>query len=293
MHRTHSRVVSVLISVFTFVFPLSALSAVNTSELHILPDGSLTSKSVVVYQKAGSNFFCRVAWGDTFIRMTVLVHADTEITKKFGGKATVDEIKEGDTLEIVGILSDGTGNLVVKAKKIKNLALTAEAKTISGLITRVSVASSSLAVNAKGVGAVQVVLSPGGVIQKGARTIALTDVGVGDTLLGASGVYNFSTLTLTTSLLEIFQDKKMFAPKAFAGTIESIAGASLPTSITMTSSGKTYTVALSQSTKLMSKSRATTSLSRMVVGDSILVYGSIKETNLSEISAISVRDLAF
>lgn len=289
----HLRLVGVFISAFIFVFPLSALSAVNTSELHILPDGSLSAKSVVVFQKSGSNLFCRVAWGETFIRMTVLVHTDTEITKKFGGKSTVDEIKEGDTLEISGLLSDGTGNMVVKAKKIKNVALTEEAKVISGPITRVSLASSSLAVNAKGIGLVQVILSQGGVIQKGARTISLTDVAAGDTLIGASGVYNFSTQTLTTSLLEIFQDKKMFAPKTFAGTISSIAGATLPTSISLTSGGKTYTVTVSQSTKLMSKSRATTSLSRMVVGDSVLVYGSIRENNFSEINAISVRDLAF
>lgn len=293
MNSKRVTLAGIFISALFCVFPLSASALVNTSELHILPDGSLSAKSVVVFQKAGSNFFCRVAWGDTFIRMTVLVHTDTEITKKFGGKGTVDDIKEGDTIEISGLLSDGTGNLVVKAKKVRNVSVTKESKAISGTITRIDTASSTAVVTVKDLGSVKAVLSEGGIIQKGKRTIGLSELRVGDTLLGASGVFDFSTLTLTTSLFEIHQDKKEFLPQTFSGTIVSFAGTTLPASVVVASRGKNYTVYLSESSKVMRKSREVVALTRMAVGDSVLIYGSIRETNLSEISAISIRDLAF
>lgn len=293
MNSNHVSFVGIFISALFFVFPLSASALVNTSELHILPDGSLSAKSVVVFQKAGNNFFCRVAWGDTFIRMTVLVHADTEITKKFGGKAVADDIQEGDTLEVSGLLSDGTGNLVVKAKKVKNVSVVKEAKTIAGTITKIDTASSTAVVAVKGLGTVKVVLSQGGIIQKGLRTISLVELAPGDKLLSSAGIYDFSTMTLTTSLLEIYQDKKEFLPRTFSGTIVSFAGTALPTTAMVASGGKNYTVYLSESTKLMRKSREVVSLSRMTVGDSVLIYGSIREANFSEISALSIRDLAF
>lgn len=289
----YSRLAGVFISAFIFVFPLFALSAINTSELHILPDGSLTAKSVVVYQKVGGNLFCRVAWGETFIRMTVLVHPDTEITKKFGGKATIDDIKEGDTLEIAGVLSDGTGNMIVKAKKVKNLSVTTESKNISGTIAQINTASSTVTVAAKGLGAVKVSLVPNGIIQKGVRTISFSELAVNDKVLNATGTYDFSTKTLSATLIEIFQDKKIFAPKVFQGAVTSLSGTEVPATFGFTSAGKSYTVYVSSSTKLTSKSKSVIALSRIAVGDRVSVSGSIKETNLSEITATAVRDLAF
>lgn len=263
------------------------------SELHILPDGSLTSKAVVVTQKAGSNLFCRVAWGNTFIRLTILLHDDTEVTKKFGGKATANDIREGDMLEVSGLLSDGTGNLIVAAKKIKDLTLTTEAKQMTGTVTGVDFQAAVVKVSVKGSGVIKMALSASATIQKGKRTISLGEIAPGDKVLTASGTYDYLTQTLNVTSMEVYQDKKIFAPRSFTGKITSISATTLPTTLVMAFGAKTYTVYLSETTKILSKSKAATQLSRVAVGDDATVLGSIKEENLNEILATQVRDLAF
>ena len=277
---------------FSIAVPLS-VHAENISELHILPDGSLSAKGVVVTQKAGANFFCRVAWGDTFIRLTVLVHDDTAITRKYGGKAVVADMREGDKLEVAGLLSDGTGNLIINAKKVVDLSLTTEQKNISGTVTSIDLSKNVLGVTAKGLGSIKVALSTETPIQKGVRSIQIHELAVGDKVLSASGVYDYPTVTLNASSLEIYQDKKVFSPRSFEGTLVSLSGTVLPASAVVSVDGKTYTMYLSAATKITNKARTAVVLSRVAVGDKVSILGSVKETNLSEVSVTSLRDLAF
>ena len=274
-------------------FPAAAHAEV-ISELHILPDGTLSSKGVLVTQKAGSNLFCRIAWGNTFIRMTVLLHDDTAITRKYGGKATVEDVKDGDLLEVSGLLSDGTGNLIVNAKKVKDLSIVSESKDIAnGVISSIDLNKNVLSVTVKGLGAIKLALSTETPIKKGIRTIQIGELAVGDKILTTSGIYDYPTTTLNVAGMEVYQDKKVFLPKTFEGVIAQLNSTVLPTTLTLLSGSKTYTVFLSATTTLTSKSKASIDLTRAASGDKVKVQGSIRESDLGEIVARSFQDLSF
>lgn len=294
MKKRNATAFGVMMAVALFVGTPFAVHAEAISELHILPDGSLSSKAVVVMQKAGSNLFCRIAWGNTFIRMTVLLHDDTAITRKYGGKSVQDDIREGDLLEVSGQLSDGTGNLIVNAKKVKDLSLVSEPKDITNaVLSSIDLNKNVLGVTVKSLGAIKLALSTETPIKKGIRTITLQELVVGDKILTASGVYDYPTSTLNVTSMEVYQDKSVFLPKTFDGVIAQLNGTALPTTLMLSSGGKTYTVYLSATTTLISKSKAAIELTRAASGDKVKVQGNIKESNLTEIVARSFQDLAF
>lgn len=276
-----------------FIFTPMVASAAEPGELHISPTGTVSVKSAVVMQIAGTNLFTRVQWGDTFIRLTILLQKDTVISRKFGGKAVPADIREGDVLTVEGQLVDGTGNLQIKAKKLIDHLLVSENKEISGTITAVDRSKNIATVAAKSLGSIKVALSADLPIKKGARTIYANELVVGDKILTAAGMYDFPTKTLNVSSMEVYQDKKLFAQRTFEGSVQTVSGASAPAVLAVTIGNATYSVYVSATTTVMSKSRSPVSVSRIAIGDKVLILGKLRETNLLEIDATSVRDLAF
>jgi len=272
-----------------------AAYAASPSDIHITPDGKFSATNVVVFQKSGkANFFSRVTWGTAFVRVTILAHDDTVITKAHGEPATVDEIKDKDVLDVEGTLSSGDGALVINATRIRDTMLQVESKTISGTVASVNPDSSSLILSNNVFGATTTVkISPSTTIQKGVRTIVISDISSGDKVLSASGTYDYTTNTFTAVSIEIFQDKKMFIPRNFQGTLKSISGTTLPTTLTVEVGATDYIVYIAEGSDIWNIRRKPASLSRFVVGDTVRFYGGIRTTNLTEIDAEIVRDLNF
>ena len=276
-----------------FALPARAAPA---SEIHINQDGKLTAKNVIVMQKSesGSAFFSRVAWGDIFLRITVLSTPNgtaANITKNNGGPATYGDVKVGDLLNVEGTLSPGADSLLINATTIRDLSLNVETKSIAGIIKTVNTTLNTLTLTDKKLGAITVVAPHN--IQKGARTITVGELVVGDKILSASGSYDYATKTFTASTMEVYQDKSVFKAQNFQGTLKSLSGTALPTTAVVAVGKNDYTVYLPASATVMSKNKAATTLQRFTAGDTVRFYGSIRQINLQEIDASLIRNLAF
>ena len=263
------------------------------SEISIKPDGTFFATNVIVMQKsekAGTNLFSRVTWGSVFLRITVLA-SSAKIIKNNGGSATVEDIRVGDILSVKGTLAPGADSLVINALEVRDLSLNVESKNISGIIKMLNVPLNSFTLTDKKLGAVSVVAPYK--IQKGARTISVGELAVGDKALSATGSFDYLTKTFTASDMEVYQDKSVFKAQNFQGTLKSLPGTALPTIAVITVGKTDYTIYLAASAKVMSKNKAATSLQRFTVGDKVRFYGAIRQTNLFEIDAEIVRNLNF
>ena len=115
-------------AVALIVLALPARAANPPSEINIKSDGSFFATNVVVMQKserAGTNLFARVTWGNVFLRVTVLA-SSAKIIKNNGGSATVEDIRVGDILSVKGALAPGADSLVINALEVRDLSLNVE-----------------------------------------------------------------------------------------------------------------------------------------------------------------------
>lgn len=282
-------------AVLLLLLSVSVAYAAAPSEIHIRPDGKFSATNVTVTQKAGtSNFFSRVTWGDAYVRVTVLAHDDTVITKDHGEPASVKDIQEKDVLDVEGTLYSGDGVLIINATRIRDTSLQVESKTISGTVVNVNTENSSLVLSNKTFGATTtVMLATSTTIQKGVRTIGLRDVSPGDRILSASGNYDYTKNTFSASRIEVFQDKSIFRERNFQGTLKSISSTTLPVTLVVGIGGTDYAVYLTDGSIVLNSRRKPASLTRFIVGDTVRLYGGIRPTNLSEIDASILRDLNF
>lgn len=275
-----------------FLLPVVAAAGAS-SEVNLASDGTLSAKRVVVIQKAGSNLFTRATWSQAFVRLTVLVNASTVIMKNHGETMTVADLKEGDLLDIEGTLASGADTLIVNPTSIRDISLERESKTLSGAIANIDRSALSFTLSNKTFGDTTVIMSASTAITKGARSIAFADFKVGDRVLSASGMYDYPTNALAASDISIYQDQSIFTPRNFQGALKSISGTTLPASMVVTVGNTDYTVYLSAQASVLKNNKTAASLVRYVVGDKVRFYGSIRQTNLSEIDASIVRDLEF
>ena len=278
---------------FLVMFALPVYAENTPSEISIKPDGTFFATNVVVMQKsekAGTNLFTRVTWGSVFLRITVLA-SSAKITKNNGGSATVEDIQVGDVLSVKGTLAPGADSLVINALQVRDLSLNVESKNISGIIKTLNVSLNNFTLTDKKLGSITVVAPYN--IQKGARVISAGELAVGDKILSASGSFDYLAKTFTASDMEVYQDKSIFKAQNFQGTLKSLSGTALPTSAVITVGKTDYTIYLAASAKVMSKNKAATTLQRFTIGDMVRFYGSIRQTNLQEIDAGLIRNLAF
>ncbi len=270
--------------------PLAAFAA--NSEIHFSADGNFVAKNILVYQKAGTNLFCRGTWGTTFIRFVVTTSPATAITKKHGEQATVGDIGEKDIIDVEGRLATGGDSIVVNASTIRNASLETDVKSLSGKIVSIDTSARSLVVNDKSFGKTTITIGSA-VIMKGVRSITLADIKVGDTVASAQGVYDYSTKTLTASVIGIYQDPAFFKPRNFEGALKSISATQLPSTFVVTVQGTDYTVYMDAKGSVLNKHKGAASLSRFVVGDKVRFYGTLREANITEVDVEVIRDLNF
>ena len=288
--RMYTRIAPITIAL-ALLMPAIAAADV-ASDVHITESGLVVASNVVVMQKNGNNLFVRGTWGQAYVRMTLLVSSATAITKEHGEVTTIDDIKAGDLLDVTGQLSSGADSILFIPKTIVDHALQSGGKSTSGTVT--SVDSSGLSFALKTTQGTITVSVPGGMtFTKGARQISLTDLAKGDRVTSVSGTYDYVKGTLAATSVTVYQDPSVFKSRNFAGTLVSLDGTALPTTARIKIGGETYTVYLSSSTSIMRSSRASVSLTRFQSGDSVRLYGAIRQTDLSAIDAEVIRDLAF
>jgi len=229
---------------FAAMLPIAAYAAPLT-ELHIKSDGVVIATNVVVKQKANSNYFCRMTWGENaFARLTIVTNENTKVSKANGGSATRYELQEGDVINVEGKLSGLDGALTIVATKITDFSLLKESKVLSGTISSINSTQNSFAFTDAQLGNATVYVTSTTTIQKGARTILFNELSVGDKIVSASGTYDYASKILYASAIEVNQDASIFTPRNFQGVLKSIAGTTLPTTLVVTVGGTDYAVYL-------------------------------------------------
>src|SRR3989338_4115549 len=109
--------------VFGTLFLLASfvnVSAISNSEVHITKDGRASITSAKVMQLAGSTFFTRLYWGESYIRFLIKTNNNTKFFRGTGEATTLSEVSVGDILDVSGVLESGSESLVLVAATVKN-----------------------------------------------------------------------------------------------------------------------------------------------------------------------------
>lgn len=296
-----------LLGLFFFAFPVLGFALFNNynpgsvgagkPELHIKPDGSLLLRSAKVDQVIGSTFFIGINWGELSMRFTIKTDVKTIVTKRYGGNATVSQIKVGDYLDVEGDFFQGSDFFGVQALRIKDWALQEEIGTYSGVILDVQNSSFTLKTPQNQTITVQLATSSSVNIKKGAISITFDRLHKGDAIPHISGVYNYAKNILTADTIMVTQGKTEFLPRNFEGTLKQVVTPTVPATIIVTVKGIDYTVKISDKTPILKKNKSTAQLARFVSGDTVRFYGAVREeektlTDALVVDAEVVRNLS-
>lgn len=278
---------NILKVLFLLVFPVFVFAG---SEVHISKDGTANIIGVKVMQQAGTTFYTRLTWGDSFVRMLVKTNMSTKFYRATGETTTIGEVRDGDYLDIVGELESGTTGLTLVATSIKNSSVQKEQASFPGKVVSVDLSSRSFVMETKSVGQITVQATTTTVFQKGNRTLDLEHVKVGDTVVKASGDYDLSSKVMVSTYVRTFVDPNLYKPKVYEGKLSQVVSTTSPAVLKVVVSNVEYTINLNANAQILSKNRNPITLDRFVAGDKIRLFGILREVDDPIIDADIVRN---
>ncbi len=240
---------------------------------------------------SGSTLYVRTYWGDAYIRWVIRSSNKTEFIKMFGGLSNISDLKVGHIINVQGMMVSGVDTLNVDASVIRDLSLENEDGTFSGKIISVDQASGSFSLISSEGKFIKVKVSSDTTIKKGAIYINISKLAVADRILSVIGSYHQPSETVNASQISVYQDSSVFIPRNFQGKLKALSGVSLPANFTLVVASKEYNVVMSDKVEVLSVKRQPAKLQRFLEGDTVRVYGKIRETDLNTIDAEIVRDL--
>jgi len=274
---------------FSFVTLVRADSI--SSEVVITKDGTVIVSNAKVVQLAGPTLYTRLMWGDAFIRMLVKATPSTPVYRKTGEATTVKEIAEGDFLDMEGTLESGGTSLVLIPKVIRNSSVNKLQAILGGTVTAVDTSASRFLMTTTNYGAVSINVGTSTQIVKGSRLLDLAHIVVGDTVKQATGDFNVSKKSLESKAVFVYLDPALFVPKLHLATFVSLTLIDNLPQLLVTSKGKQYTLITTKATTFLTKNKAPVVLSRFVAGDSLRLWGALKETDTPLIDVEVVRNM--
>lgn len=271
---------------------ISTLSSIKPpSTISISEKGEVSVKNAVVYMVSGPTLFVRTYWDDAFIRWTIRVSGKTELIKKFNGAIKVSDIKVGHILNAEGTMISGADSLNINATVVRDLNLEDENGKFSGVVTRANDGTSTFVIKTDSGKSVTIKVDGSVTIKKGARYITLSEVVYGDKIVTVEGIYHQPTESVKSNFIEVYQTKKIFEPRNFQGKLKSLSSTSLPTVAVVSIDNIDYTFNLPSNAEVLTNKRKPVSLQRYVIGDTVRLYGKIRETNLTMVDAEIIRNL--
>jgi len=248
-------------------------------EIQINKFGKISVVGAKVMQFAGSTIYARVIWDSAFIRLLLKTDQSTKITRRYGESIKVSDIKIGDYITIDGVLESNADSLSIITSSITDLSDQTQQNAFSGTVTAINNSLTNFTLEDKNFGPINVNINESTQIILGSRTVNMAHIKVGDKILSASGVYNYANKTLTAKNIKIHIDLSIFKSKNHTGILKTIPGKTLPTTMVITIKSNDYLVNLSADTQIINNKRKTTALSRFLEGDTIVLYGNIRESD--------------
>lgn len=281
---------NILLALGFLLIPFTAAQALS-SEIHVTKDGAAVISSAKVMQIAGSSFFTRLYWGDAFIRLVIRTDSKTKFLRATNEQTSIAEIKEGDILDISGVLGGGD-SLNILASMVKNSSVEKGQAIFSGKVTGIDLAMRQFTLESKERGLITVSATTTTQFIKGSRTLDLEHLKIGDTITKTSGDYDFKTKTLVAQLVVTYIDKSLFVPQLFVGTLAEAPGTLGATSIKVTVGKTVYVINITSKTLILNTARQSIGLNRFVAGDSIRLYGTMREIDEPVIDVEVVRNIS-
>lgn len=263
----------------------------RAATITVAEDGSAKIKNAVIFQIIGNTFFARTYWGEAFIRWTIRTDGKTQIVKRFNGPAKFSDLAVGHILNIDGSLLSGADTLNLNAVTIRDFSLENEDGTFSGRVTNVDSSTGNITIVTPAGINLTIKFDSGATIKKGAIYLQPMQIAVGDKILSVSGIYHEPSQSIEASNVEIYQDPSIFIPHNFQGKLKGLSGTTLPAAFTLVLTSKEYNMVMSDKTEVLNAKREPAKLQRFVEGDTIRVYGKIRETDLKTVDVEVVRNI--
>lgn len=286
-------IATAVLSIIAVIIPTTAAHALS-SELMVTKDGQATMSSAKVIQVAGGTLFARLYWGDAFIRFTIKTGKDTKFYRATGEATTIAEVKEGDILDTVGTLETGTNTLSLVATSVKNTSVQKEQSVLSGTVTSIDLSQRQFTMTTKDQGSVVVKVDITTPFQKGTRTLDIGSLKIGDRISKTAGDFDLAAKILAAQSVVVYVDMSKYKAQNFAGKlvetpiIASDGSATLKVAI----NNITYTVLLKSDAIVMRANKSSATLKRYIAGDSIRLYGVMREVDDPIIDAEVIRNLS-
>jgi len=254
--------------------------------------GVVSIKNAVIFYTIGSTLFARTNWDEAYIQWSLRPSDNMKIYKRFGGIASLSDIKVGHILDVEGQILLGSQGLDIVVSKITDQNLENEDGSFSGTVYSADGEGKVFTLKLKSGNDITVSLDSNTVIKKGVLIYPGNKIQNKDTVLSVVGVYHEPTKTLRATYLELGIDYSIFKARNFQGTLKSVNGTELPANIVVSVGNKDYTVHLSEDTSVLTKWRFKTSLQRYLIGDTVRFYGAIRNTvEENEVDAEVLRNL--
>ncbi len=198
---------------------------------------------------------------------TVEVTTSTKIVRKFNGVSDGGEMMVGDILEVKGVLSDATANLIT-ANKIKDISVQRAGGTFKGAIVTLDCTNNKFTFKPNERQQQTVYISSTTKIIRGGEKIACTDLNNGEKAL-VIGLWRQASKRIDA-------DRIIVSMKTLSGTISAITltGTGLPATLTVDlKNGQKWTVNVTSSTKLFRRYMGTATINEFLVGDKVEARG--------------------
>lgn len=263
----------------------------SAQDFHIDRYGKVQIKQAKVMQIAGTTFYVRYYVGTAFLRILVKTNDTTKTFRRYGDEISLSQINAGDTIDIDGTIETGSDTLSVVATKLVNFSNQQAVSSFSGTVVGTGSNYGSLVLRTKN-GNITINTGTTTQIKKGTRIITTDLVKNGDQVTDASGTFDYATKTLDAKVVSIYVDMKTFKSRNFEGTLKSISTNNGQTTFLFNTENRDYQVILTGSTVILNKSKNPVSLKRYLEGDTIRIYGAIRESENPIIDAEVVRNIS-
>ena len=114
---------------------------------------------------------------------------------------------------------------------------------------------------------------------------------VGDGISNTSGDYNIASKTFAADSMTIYLNMDLFKPKLFIGKLAEVPTGAGATSIKVTIDNIVHTIVLNNKTLIIRENRGVAALARFVLGDTIRIWGTLREADEPVIDAEVVRNI--
>lgn len=262
----------------------------GASQIYVDRNGHTVIGGIKVMQVAGSTYFSRLIWGESFVRITVKANSKTKFANKYGEPMLAKEVVEGDILVVEGELESASQTITVIPSVIRDISNQTQNNEFSGTVSNIRLDSDTFTLLTKTKGAVTISVNNGTSteIKKGSRIINLSSLRNGDKVTKVDGVLNHATNQMVTRNIVVYVDMKTFKPRNFEGKIKEISGSTPPLIFTATVGGVDYSVKLNESTIVLNNLKKSAKLSRFEAGDKVRFYGEIEESDTPIIGNVEI-----